>query len=426
MNRKAGLAGLLIATTLSLLGSRMTMVALPWLVLVTTNSPGKTGIVGAVELLPYVLACALGGPLIDRIGGRRVSVIADAASMVVIGAIPLLADTEQLSFPALLGLVAVAGLLRGLGDTAKHGAMFPQTVAQSGTEMTRAASLVDGLSRGAGMIGVVLAGALITWIGGAANVLLFDALSFGLCALIIGLFVRVPGRVEAEEHEPYLQALKGGVAFVRSDLLILGLCVMVAITNTLDQASSAVLTPLWAREIYGSAVGIGIVGASFGAGAVLGNIVFTIFAPRLPRWSLYSVGFLIAGGPRFAVLAFGAPTWLLIANGVLDGLAIAAINPILGAVFYERIPMHLQARAQGLLSAVAYAGMPLGALLGGWLGGFGAKPALLITGALYLLATLMPFFGKVWREMDDRPQATDVPETRTPAAQDEAIGATVA
>jgi MFS family permease len=422
VNRKAGLAGLLVASTLSLLGSRMTMVALPWLVLVATNSPGKTGVVGAVELVPYVLANALGGPLIDRIGGRRVSIVSDALSMVVVGTIPLLADTDRLGFPALLGLVAVAGLLRGMGDTAKHGAMFPQTVERAGTEMTRAASLVDGLSRGAGMVGVVLAGALITWFGGAANVLLFDAASFGLCALIVGLFVRVPGKGAQAQHEPYAQALKGGVTFMRSDSLVLGLAVMVAITNTLDQASSAVLTPLWAREIFGSAVGIGIVGASFGMGAVLGNIVFAIFAPRLPRWSLYTVGFLIAGGPRFAVLAFGAPTWLLIVNGLIDGLAVAAINPILSAVTYERVPQQLQARVLGLLSAIAYAGMPVGALLGGWLGGFGAKPALLITGGIYFAATLMPFFGKVWREMDRRPAASAVPAQ----PQQDAIDATVA
>lgn len=432
MNRKAGLAGLLVATTLSLLGSRMTMVALPWLVLTTTDSPGKTGIVGAVELLPYVLASALGGPLIDRIGGRRVSIVADALSLVVVGMIPLLADTDRLAFPALLVLVALAGLLRGLGDTAKHGAMFPQTVDQAGTEMTRAASLVDGLSRGAGMIGVVLAGALITWFGGAANVLIFDALSFGLCALIVGLFVRVPGRAEHAEREAYGAALKTGVVFMKSDALVLGLAVMIAITNTLDQAMGAVLTPLWAKEIYGSAVGIGIVGASFGLGAVLGNIAFAIYAPRLPRWSLYTFGFLIAGGPRFAVLAFGAPTWLLIANGILDGLAIAAINPILSAVTYERVPEALQARVMGLLSALAYAGMPIGALLGGWLGGYGAKPALLICGGLYLVATLMPFVGKVWREMDIRPATKPAEEPTAETASDsataqaEAIGATVA
>ncbi|MFC7484426.1 hypothetical protein ACFQX7_36470 [Luedemannella flava] len=57
MNRRP-LVGLLVAETISNLGSRMTMVALPWLVLVTTGSAARTGLVAAVEILPYVLASA--------------------------------------------------------------------------------------------------------------------------------------------------------------------------------------------------------------------------------------------------------------------------------------------------------------------------------------------------------------------------------
>jgi len=405
MNRRIPLAGLLVASSLSLLGSRMTMVALPWLVLVTTGSAAKTGMIGAAELVPYVLACALGAPVIDRVGGRRISVVADVLSLIVIGAIPLLHSGGHLGLPALAGLVAVAGLLRGFGDTAKRGAMFPQVVAESGVEMTRAASLVDGFSRAAGLIGGILAGPLIVWLGDAAKVLLLDAASFGLCALLIGLLVRVPGKArhESKEAEPYHVALRGGLAYLRGDRLVLGLILMLTVTNMMDQGFSAVLVPLWARDIFGTPIGIGLVGGSFGVGAVLGNIAFTFLAPRLPRWALFSVGFLIAGAPRYFFLAFGAPGWAIVVLGLVDGLAIAAVNPILSAVMYERVPEHLQARVQGLGSAVAFAGMPLGALMAGWLGEYGAQLALIVCGLVYLLATLAPFVGKFWREMDRRP-----------------------
>ncbi|NUP78756.1 MAG: MFS transporter, partial [Nonomuraea sp.] len=234
MNRRAPLAGLLLASTLSLLGSRMTMIALPWLVLVSTGSAAKTGLVGAAELVPYVLACALGGPVIDKIGGRRISVVADLLSLVVVGAIPLLHRSGGLGLPVLMVLVAVAGLLRGFGDTAKRGAMFPQVVAKSGVEMTRAATLVDGTSRAAGLIGGILAGPLIVWFGDAADVLLLDAVSFGLCALLVGLLVRVPGKAD-RAAEPYGVALRGGLAYLRGDRLVLGLILMLFVTNMLDQ-----------------------------------------------------------------------------------------------------------------------------------------------------------------------------------------------
>ncbi|MEV6969309.1 MFS transporter [Hamadaea sp. NPDC051192] len=414
MNRRAPLAGLLLASTLSLLGSRMSMIALPWLVLVTTGSAAKTGLVGAAELVPYVLACALGGPVIDKVGGRRISIVADLLSVVVIGAIPLLHQSGGLGLPLLTLLVAVAGLLRGFGDTAKRGAMFPQVVAKSGVEMTRAATLVDGTSRAAGLIGGILAGPLIVWLGDAADVLLLDAASFGLCAILVGLLVRVPGKVD-RVTEPYGVALRGGLAYLRGDRLVLGLILMLFVTNMLDQGFSAVLVPLWARDIFGTPIGIGLVGGSFGLGAVLGNIAFGFLAPKLPRWALFAVGFLIAGAPRFFFLAFDAPGWSIVVLGLINGLSIAAVNPILSAVMYERVPEHLQARVQGLGSAVGFAGMPLGALLAGWLGEYSAQLALVICGTAYLVATLAPFIGKFWREMDRRPApaATASPELVT-------------
>ncbi|GAA1831964.1 MFS transporter [Luedemannella flava] len=418
MNRRP-LVGLLVAETISNLGSRMTMVALPWLVLVTTGSAARTGLVAAVEILPYVLASALGAPVTDRVGGRRVSVVADAASVVVVGAVPLLAATGDLGFGALLALVLVAGGLRGFGDAAKRGAMFPQSVAASGMEMTRAVSLHDGLSRAAGLLAAPLAGAIVVAFGGTTSargalaVLLVDAVSFGVCALLVAFLVRTRP-VESQAREPYGAALRAGLAFVRSDRLILGLLLMVSFTNLLDHATGAVLVPLWARDVFGSPLGIGLVSAAFAAGAVLGNIVFTYLAPRLPRWAPYTLGFLVCGAPRYVVLAFDGGAWSVGAVSFVGGLGAAALNPILGAVFYERIPERLMARVQGLSTAVAFAGMPLGALLGGWLGEYGARVALLVVGAMYLAATLAPLFGRFWREMDVRP-APRVPVPREPA-----------
>ncbi|WP_034590855.1 MFS transporter [Hamadaea tsunoensis] len=414
--RRPAFAGLLAASTISLLGSRMSLVAVPWLVLATTGSAAKTGIVAATEAVPMVLAGLFGAPLIDRLGGRRVSIAADLASAAVVGSIPLFYDLGDLGYAGLCVLVAIAGFLRGFGDTAKRGALFTQSVAASGVDMTRATSLVDGFSRAAGLVGVIAAGALVALLGGAAHVIYLDAASFALCGLLVAGLVRVPGRAEKAEKEPYFQALRAGAVFLRGDRLLLGLMAMLFATNMFDQAFGSVLVPVWARDIYGSPFGIAIVSASFSVGAVTGNIAYTVLAPRLPRWSLYSIGFLIAGAPRFYFLAFGAPTWAIIVLGLVDGVCIAAVNPILGAVMYERVPETLQARVSGLGTALAFGGMPLGSLLGGWLADHGVRQALIIIGTGYLIATLAPFAGRFWREMDRRPAPR----------QEEAMAATVA
>ena len=95
------------------------MIAIPWLVLVTTGSPAKTGLVAFAEMAPLVAVKAGAGPLIDRVGARRVAIGCDLASTVVVGLIPLLHFADSLTFGALVVLVALAGALRGPGDGAK-------------------------------------------------------------------------------------------------------------------------------------------------------------------------------------------------------------------------------------------------------------------------------------------------------------------
>ena len=88
--RRLPLYGLLTAEAFSLTGTRVSMVALPWFVLTTTGSPIKTGLVALAEMLPLVVLKALSGPVIDRVGARRVSITCDLGSVLAVGAIPVL------------------------------------------------------------------------------------------------------------------------------------------------------------------------------------------------------------------------------------------------------------------------------------------------------------------------------------------------
>jgi hypothetical protein len=325
----------------------------------------------------------------------------------------------------LVALVAVAGLLRGLGDSGKR-LIFPQVARHSGTDLTRATAVQDGVSRGATLIGAPLAGVLIAGLG-APGVLVLDAVSFAVAAVLVaalvpGLTAPRTGSAPADNapadnapREPYLAQLRAGVAWVRRDPLILGTMVMLFITNLIDQAQGAVFVPVWARE-FGTPMVLGLVSGSFALGAVLGNLVYAAVAPRLPRWAPFAIGFLIGGCPRLFALALDAPLWSIIAISVTAGVSLSTVNPILGAVYYERIPATMQARVLGLSVALAWAGIPIGSLLGGWLvDSAGLRTALLISAGGYLLATLMPFVGRHWRAMDDRPAAAEPATSPEPA-----------
>lgn len=439
MSTRKPLYGWLTAEAISLTGTRVSMIALPWFVLTTTGSETKTGLVALAELAPMVLLKVLGGPIIDRVGARRVSISCDLASMLVVGSIPLLHALGWLSFPVFLGLVAVAGALRGPGDGAKH-ALVPLLVERAGVPMERATGLASTVERSASMLGAAFAGALVA-LAGPVNALIVDALSFGLAALVLAwttrsLASRPPAAVRADEDvrfepstvaaaavmdpqepgAPYLTQLREGWDFLRRDPVLLGIAVMVSLTNLLDLAYAGLLVPVWAKESGGGAGAIGLLFAVFGGASVVGAMTAAACGERLPRFRVYLFAFLICGAPRFFILGLDAPLWAVLGVAVAAGFGSGFINPVLGAVAFERIPPHLTGRVTSLSSAMCFALMPFGGLLGGVLvGRFGLATALFLCGAAYFLVTMAPAVDRRWRDLDRRPVDSSQEDTTDPS-----------
>lgn len=404
------LRGWLLAEAISLTGTRVSMVAIPWFVLTTTGSATQTGLVAFAEMAPLVALKALAGPLVDRVGARRVAVAADLGSFVAVGLIPLLHVAGLLSFPVLLVVVAVAGALRGPGDGAKH-AMIPALVEHADVPTERATGLASTIERTASMAGAAIAGVLVALVG-PTTALALDAVSFLISALVLMATtgaLRRPveaGAVHEDEADetPYLHRLREGWRFLRRDPLLLGLSLMVAVTNLFDQAYVAVLVPVWARETGGGAAAVGTLFAVFSGAAIGGAALASAFATRLPRYTTYLVAFLICGSPRFVVLALESPLWVVLGLAAVSGFGAGFINPVLGAVIFERIPAHLVGRVSALNSALCWSLIPFGGLVGGLLvGGLGMAGAMLACGAAYLAATMLPALQPRWREMDRRP-----------------------
>ena len=399
---RRSLHGLLTASVISVAGTRISAIAVPWFVLTTTGSAAQTGLVVLFELTPYVLVKALGGPLIDRRGPRVVSVTADVVSAVVAGLIPLLFATGQLTLPVLLGLVAVLGCARGPGDAAKA-SLVPAVADTTGLPLERITGLEGTANRTASIIAPGLAGVLIAAVGPASAVLA-DAASFAVAALLIGTTAprHTPPHEEVSEAA-YLHRLRQGWDFLRTEPLLRAAIAMVTVTNLLDAAYSTVLLPVWVRDHGHGPELIGLLGSTFGVTATVGSLLATAWSARLPRRLTYLLGFTLAGAPRFVALALGAPVGVLLGVGAVAGLGAGFINPVLGAIMFERIPRHLVGRVGSLSDAVCWAGIPLGGVsAGAAIALVGLAPALLVAGGLYFLTTLLPGLRPEWAEMDRR------------------------
>ncbi|MFC4517055.1 MFS transporter [Streptomyces ehimensis] len=416
------LGGVLAAMVVSLTGTRISVVALPWFVLVTTGSATQTGLVAFCEMTPYVVVKAFTGPLVDRIGPQAVSWTTDLASATAAAAVPLLHALDLLSFPLLLVLVALIGAARGPGDLAKE-VMVPEAAERGRVPLERATGLAGVIERLASAVGLAVGGSLVALLGPLTG-LAVNAGCFALGSVIIKLALpRGMGHAVEEAPSPaggtepgYWRRFGEGFTFLRGEPLLLTVVVMCGITNLLDAAITSVLVPVWARESGNGPTTIGLMGSVMGASAVGGSLIAALVAHRLRRRVVVLTGFLLAGAPRFLILTFDAPLGVVLAVFAVSGFGAGFVNPVLGAVLVERVPRRMLGRVNALGDSLAWAGIPLGGLLAGaTVTAVGLVPVLLVCGTAYFLTTNLAGLRPEWRQMD-RPGGQDVlahPTART-------------
>lgn len=407
---RAGVFGILAASAVATIGTRMAAVAIPWLVLVTTGDPVAVGLVSGAEMAPYVLSALFSAPLQDRLGNRRTSILADLISAATVAGI---AVSPGLNLPVLVVLVAVGGALRAAGDRGRTTVLRP-LIDQAGMGYPRITSAYEGMKRTSGLIGVSVGGVAIALLG-AHGALWFTATTFVATALVMAVVVPEPvaGATATPPREPYWRSLRSGLSYYRSDRLLPSMTRMLVVTNLFNQASAVIFIPLWVLTVLHSPMALGVVAGAFAAGAIAGNVVFTVVAPYLPRYPAFVAGYFIGGAPRFLILALSDNLAVVVAVTLVSGFAMCSVNPTIGAVIYQRVPANMLARTNGILAAASYAGLPLGGIAGGLLvSQLGYANGVLIAATAYFIATLAPVLRPwVWREIDDvrtRQNTTDV------------------
>ncbi|MGA7671114.1 MAG: MFS transporter [Nitrolancea sp.] len=400
--RQLPILALLTGTGISIVGSLMTLIAVPWFVLQTTGSPAKTGVTTAVWVLPVILSGALAGPIVDRIGHKRTSVIGDAGAGICVALVPILYHSIGLAFPALLLIVFIRGLFDFPGRTGRS-SLLPQLADLAGWPLERANSSFATIRNFGVLLGPALSGLLIARFS-ASNVMWIDSASYAFSAAMTVVFVPADHSTESA-HEPYRERLLAGYRFVQQDRLLLMLLAFVTINTCLTSPLFDIEMPVFAQRVYHSAVVLGFMSASYGAGALASSFLYGVFGRRVPRRFLL-IGSMFTSAITVGMLAFQPPELVAVLLLGLAGFAMGPIGPLYQTVVQERVAPDMRGRVFGL-SGMTFVAMPLGVLGSGFLlQTAGIRPTLsLQAGAMFITVATLALLP-VLRDIDS-PEPAD-------------------
>jgi MFS family permease len=398
--RRTPLYALYAADAISLAGNAAAQLAIPWYVLTTTGSATLTALVVFFNFLPIVLAAFFGGVVVDRLGFRTTSIVADLASAGAVAGIPLLHATVGIELWQLMALVFLGALLDAPGATARA-AVLPDLAELAGVRMERASGIRSGIQQGAQLVGAPLGGLMVAGLG-ATNALWVDSATFLVSAALVAFFVPRPGRETAAEEEPsgrFFSELAEGMRFIWNERVLRAVVLTVVVTNLLD-APFPVVMAVFAKDEYGSATDLGLMYGTLGGAALIGALAYGAIGHRLPRRKTFVCCFAVIP-IMYLTMATRPPLPVALAALAVVGLAAGPINPLLFTVMTEVVPSRLRGRVFGAVRAGAWASIPLGVLLAGILvGAIGTSATFLAIGIGYAAVVSYGFFNPGFRGMD--------------------------
>jgi MFS family permease len=395
--KKSAVSALVLAETISVLGTRMTYLALPWFVLVTTGSPGKMSLVLAAEILPMAILGIPSGTVVQKLGSRTTMLVADFARAPIMASIPLLysrgPQPVSCQFRRKARLLRAA-VLRVPADD------LPEPIGRTTAHV--AGEQLDRRRYGVRRVdGPALAGALIPFIG-APNVLYVDAATYLVAFLLILVFVPRRKPVAARVQHGVL----AGLRFLLGDKLLAPMAATVIAFGFLGAGMSAGLPVYAYDEFDGSAWIAGLFYAALGAGALVGSLLAVVAVRRVTPLRL-------AG---FAALAFTIPLWVLpflppwpvvFAALFVATLFTPLINGPVIAILTARTPDELRAKVMTAVVSVNTLAAPLGFLIAGQvLENWGVLP-LFTTVVAGMTWTSIVFAAIVLRQSDIEPTMSE-------------------
>ncbi|ATB40128.1 hypothetical protein CYFUS_005576 [Cystobacter fuscus] len=359
--RQHTLRVLLTAEFMSMLGTQLSAVAMPWLVLQLTGSSRDMGLVMAAQLAAIAVFGVFGASLVGRMGPRRVMLVGDTVRGPLVALLPLLYYLGWLNIGVFIVVMFAVGAFYA-PYLASQQSILPLVVGEDEALLSRATATLQTATRLSVLIGPLLSGVLITALG-APVVLMLDAASFVASAVLLRLCLPRTEPV-TEPARAGRQSVGAGARMLLSDRLVGSWSLGLVIGELVWQALFALLPVIALTQQHGSPMVAGVLLAMFGGGAVAGTLLVGLLLRRVPALTLAVVG-RVALGLAFVMLllplSIEALAGCLLLAGLLNGVSSAPI----AAVRALRIPPAKRTESLTVATALALAAGALGWALAG-------------------------------------------------------------
>jgi MFS family permease len=376
--------------SLSLIGTWMQRIALPWIVYRMTGSEVLLGVVGFAGTIPSFLLAPFAGVLIDRWSRYRVLIVTQFISMAQAAVLATLSLTGHLDIWHIIVLSVVLGCINSFDMPARHA--FVIDMVNDKEDIGNAVALNSMMFNGARLIGPSVAGVVLA-VAGEGICFLSNAVSYVF--VIVSLFaMHVEPSVEKKNKTHIFRDMKEGLDYtfgfppIKSVILLLGLVSLMGF-------SYQVLMPVYAKDIlHGDSHTYGFLMGGAGAGALLGALYLA------SRDSVLKLGRLI---PAAAALLstglialslnslFSISMFLMFLTGLGMMTFTAASNTILQTLADE----DKRGRVMSFYTMALMGTAPFGSLLAGWLAKVIGTPWTIFAGGIACLLGALVFYRRL-------------------------------
>ncbi|MFC8452803.1 MFS transporter [Kitasatospora sp. NPDC057223] len=383
---EAQFARLFAGQSLSVLGDRVSFVAVPFAVLSVGGSAFDVGLVAAAALLPMLLFTLVGGVWADRFRRHRMMLASDLVRFATQGAAAVLLLTGVAEVPHLVLLMAVFGTADAFFMPASTG-LLPLVVP---AERLREANALRGFVQSSGLVlGPAVAGALVA-LAGPGGALALDALTFAAsAACLAGLAPR--GAAAGQESAPgggaFLTELRAGWTEVRSRTWVWSGMAAMAVYHVVVLPSVFVLGPVLADREWGGAASWSVVVAAFGVGSIVGNVCVYRLRPARPM--AVAAAAMVVASTQAVIIGSGGSVAVIAVLEAVTGVAVALFFVLWETALQTHVPEGSLSRVSSYDHMVSAGLMPLGLVLAGPVSdALGVRPTLWAMTAVAVPAAL--------------------------------------